>query len=120
MNSAHSTLTNKGLTAPSRKLAPHRSKCSIAGGKAPRRSSGTSLAHTTTTMTDWARIRADTPAAEKVLHLNNAGAYACACAAIAIAGDATSLECLSGSALPTKQVVQAQHDYLQLEANIGG
>ena len=114
------TMTNKGFTAPSRKLAPYRSKRGIVGGKAARRSGDTSLAHTTTAMIDWARLRADTPAAETVLHLNNAGEYACACAAIAIADDATSFECLSGSALPTKQVVQAQHDYLQLEANIGG
>ncbi|KAL3143663.1 hypothetical protein ABBQ38_002458 [Trebouxia sp. C0009 RCD-2024] len=48
-------------------------------------------------MTDWARVRADTPGAQKVLHFNNAG-----------------------SALPTTQVVQAQLDYLELEAKIGG
>ncbi|KAA6422013.1 MAG: aminotransferase class V [Trebouxia sp. A1-2] len=48
-------------------------------------------------MPDWARIRADTPAAEKVLHFNNAG-----------------------SALPTQQVTKAQHAYLELEATTGG
>lgn len=48
-------------------------------------------------MLDWARIRADTPAAETLLHFNNAG-----------------------SALPTQQVTKAQHAYLELEASTGG
>lgn len=48
-------------------------------------------------MPNWAQVRADTPAAEHVLHFNNAG-----------------------SALPMQLVTKAQHDYLDLEASTGG
>ena len=90
MHSALFTPTTQGLTAPSRKFAPHRSECCIIGEKAARRRSVRSFTHTTMAVTDWARLRADTPAAEKVLHLNNAGEYTSACAAIAVAGDSKS------------------------------
>lgn len=48
-------------------------------------------------MPNWAQVRQDTPAAQRVLHFNNAG-----------------------SALPIQQVVKAQQDYIELEATIGG
>ena len=46
---------------------------------------------------DIAAIRADTPGCEHVIHLSNAG-----------------------SSLPTSQTLEAQIDYLRLEASIGG
>lgn len=46
---------------------------------------------------DLERVRADTPGVEHRIHLNNAG-----------------------SALMSRQVLQAMHDYLDLEARIGG
>ena len=71
MHSAHFPLTTQGLTSPSRQLAPRPSK--RIREKAARRSSDRSVAHAHMTVIDWAQLRADTPAAEKVLHLNNAG-----------------------------------------------
>jgi cysteine desulfurase/selenocysteine lyase len=46
---------------------------------------------------DIAAVRADTPGCEHVIHFSNAG-----------------------SSLPTSQALEAQIDYLRLEASIGG
>ena len=92
MHSATFPLTTQGLTAPSRKLASLRSNC-IFSEKATRKCNGRTSAHTAMTMTDWARLRADTPAVEKILHLNNAGEYTCASAASVFAGINCRLAC---------------------------
>ena len=97
-------------------------------------------------MPDWAQVRQDTPAAQRVLHFNNAGlcsttlsstsrhtsqhvhhiplrtqhTISCTCAVVSQSQLAANKSMVSGSALPTQEVVKAQQDYIELEATIGG
>lgn len=57
-------------------------------------------------MPDWARIRADTPAAEKVLHFNNAGARR---AALSVSAYVTRQMCKNSCRLCVLQAVHCQH-----------
>lgn len=68
---------------------------------------------------DVKQIRAETPGLQHVVHFNNAGACLRAWQAAHVSSLKTQ-ELVAGAALPTKQVLTAQQEFLELEANIGG